>query len=54
MLLSSRGGSKTPATPKTEFFVTLVDGWKPQTNNATKTFILDIVMVLDMSLWNKY
>ena len=25
-VIGSRGGSKTPATPKMEFFVTLVDG----------------------------
>ena len=33
-----------------EFFKTLVDAWKPQTNNTTKTFILDIGMVLDIVL----
>ena len=44
----------SPATLKIEFFVTLVDGWSPQTNNTTKTFILDVMMVLDMSIWNNY
>ena len=43
---SSRGGSKTLATPKIKFSVTFVDGRKPQTN-ATKSFILDFAMVLD-------
>ena len=36
------------------FFVTLVDEWRPQSNNNTKTFILDGAMVLDTSLWNNY
>ena len=31
-----------------EIFVTLVDGWRPQTNN---TFILDTAITLDTSLW---
>ena len=38
---------KTPATPKMEIFVTLVDGWRPQAN-GTKSFIWDVAMVLDM------
>ena len=46
-VIGSRGGSKTPATPKMEFFVTLVDGWRPQTNYTTETFILVVAMVLD-------
>ena len=32
-----------------EVFVTVDDGWRPQTNNTSKTFILDVAMVLDMS-----
>ena len=32
-----------------EFFVTLVDGWRLQTNNTKKTFILDVAMVLETS-----
>ena len=44
-LESARGASKTPVTPKMEFFVTLVDGWRPQTS-ATKGFVLDVAMVL--------
>ena len=36
----------TPAISKMEFFVTLVDGRRSQTNNTTKTFILDVAMVL--------
>ena len=50
---SSIAGSKTPVTPKMEIFVTWVDGWRPQTN-FTKSFILDVAMVLDTSLWNNY
>ena len=37
-------------TPKMEFFVTLADGCRLQTNNSTETFIVDVSMVLDMSL----
>ena len=40
--------SRAPATPKIKFFVKLVNRWKPLTN-ATKSFILDIEMVLDTS-----
>ena len=40
----------TPAISKMEFFVTLVDGRRSQTNNTTKTFILDVAMVLGTSL----
>ena len=36
---------KTPATPMVEFFVTLVDGWRSQTNNTTTNFILDTAIV---------
>ena len=36
------------------FFVALVDGWRPQIKNNTKTFILDVAMVFDTSLWNNY
>ena len=43
--------SKTPATPKMEFFVMSVDHWMLQTN-ATKSFILDVAMDLDKSLWS--
>ena len=50
MLWSSRGRSKTPATPKMEFFATLVDGRRLETNNTTTTLILDAGMVLDTSL----
>ena len=46
MLLSYRSTSKTPATPKMEFFVTLVEDPRLQTN-ATGRFILDVAMVLD-------
>ena len=42
----SRGGSQTLATAKMEFFVALVNGWKPLTN-VTKSSILDITGVLD-------
>ena len=45
---------KTHMTLKMEFFVTLADGWRSQTNNAINTFILDATMVLDTSLWNNY
>ena len=48
-LLSSKTESKDPETPKMQFFITLVVGWRPQTNDATRIFILDIAMVLDMS-----
>ena len=37
---------KTLAAPTIGFFVTLVDGWRSQTN-ATKSFILDAEIVLD-------
>ena len=53
MLENSRGGLKTPATPKMEFFVALIDGWRPQTN-GTKSFILDVAMDLGTALWNNY
>ena len=36
--------SRTPANPEMEFFVTLVTGWKPQTN-PTKGFLLHVAMV---------
>ena len=49
-----QGGPKTPASPKTEVSVTLVDGWRLQINNTTKIFILDVATILDMSLWNNY
>ena len=45
---TGRGISETPATPKTEFFVILVDGWRPQTNNDA----IMTAMVLDTFLWN--
>ena len=45
---------KTHATLKMEFFVTLADGWRSQTNNTKNTLILDAAMVLDTSLWNNY
>ena len=48
MLQSPSDGYKTPTTPKIEFFVTLVDGLRPQTSSTTKIFILDGAMVLDM------
>ena len=35
--------SRTPANPEMEFFVTLVTGWKPQTN-PTKGFLLHVAM----------
>ena len=28
--------------------------WRPQTNNTKKTFILNVAMVLNTSLWNNY
>ena len=37
-----------------EFYVTLVDAWRPQANITTKSFILDVAMVLDRSLWSSY
>ena len=37
-----------------EFLVALVDGSKPQTNNTTITFILDIAIILERSVWNNY
>ena len=40
--------------PEREFYVTLVDGWSSRTNNTTKTFILDIAMVLETSLGSYY
>ena len=43
-------GAETPATPKTDFFVILVDDWRPQTNKTTKIFTLNVVMVLVTSL----
>ena len=47
--LSVRGGSRTAATSKMEFFVILVNGWKPLTI-ITKCFILDVAAVLDPPL----
>ena len=38
---------------KMAIFVTFVDSWMPQTN-ATGSFILDVAMVLDTSLWSNY
>ena len=38
---------------KMAIFVTFVDGWMPLTN-ATDSFILDVAMVLDTSLWSNY
>ena len=43
----------TPATPEMEFFDTLVDDWRRQTN-VRKSFILDVAMGLDTSLWNSH
>ena len=49
------GGSRTGATSKMEFFVIIVNGWKPLTI-ITKCSILDVAAVLDpplfmMRLW---
>ena len=38
------------STPKTELFVTLLDAWRPQTKNTTKTFILHIAIDLYVPL----
>lgn len=47
-----RDGSKTPATSKIEFFVTLVHGWKLFTD-VKKNSILDVARVLGTpeSIW---
>ena len=50
----SSGWSKTRPTPTMDFSVTLVDSWRPQVNNTTKTTFLDAEMVLDTFLWNNY
>ena len=44
---------KTPATPEMKFFVTLIDRWRLQIS-ATKSFIVDVAMVLDTSLWTQW
>ena len=44
-----RGGSKAAATSKMEFFVIIVNGWKPLTI-ITKHFILDVGAALDPPL----
>ena len=45
----SKDGPKTPATPAMESFVALVIGWK-MLINATKSYILDVVMEIDTLL----
>ena len=47
-----RGGSRTAATSKMEYFVIIVNGWKPLTI-ITKSSILDVAAVLDPSLIGK-
>ena len=44
-----RGGSRTAATSKMQWFVTAVNGWKPLTI-ITKRSILDVAAVLDPPL----
>ena len=41
-----RGGSRTAATSKVEFFVIIVNSWKPSWKNST----LDVATVLDPPL----
>ena len=48
-LITSRGGSRTVATSKMDHFVIIVNCWKPLTI-ITKSFILDVVAVLDLLL----
>ena len=48
-----RGGSKAAATSKMEFFVIIVNGWKPLTI-ITKHSILDVAAALDPPLMLSY
>ena len=48
-ITKNKGLSRTPATRKMEFFVTLVKGGMPLTN-VTKSSILDDAGILDMPL----
>ena len=45
----SRGGSRTAATSKMEYFVIIVNGFQPLTI-TTKSSILDVAAVLDLPL----
>ena len=44
-----RGGSRTTATSKMEYFVIIVNGWKPLTI-ITKSSILNVAAALDPPL----
>ena len=47
-----RGGSRTAATSKMEFFVIIVNSWKPLTI-ITKSSILNVAAVLDLLVSNQ-
>ena len=49
IIVNTRGAYRTAATSKMEYFVIIVDGWKPLTF-ITKSSILDVATVPDLSL----